>query len=197
MVAQFHERYDPVKSELEQTLAQYADNEQFFQFLQRVRSGQANLSPRIRGIVSTALSDRTLLRHLEYVTVLEGEEQRLNAAPAAFKNSPLGARILQDVFVAKAYAIDTTGDLARGRYSRLIEELQGLINQIDTIELEIATYTRGQLSQTLQEQQTAAARSAGGDVEVDEEHQLWPFDGEYWRDELGFYRQQVTNQCGR
>jgi hypothetical protein len=34
-------------------------------------------------------------------------------------------------------------------------------------------------------------------VEVDGEHQVWPFDGEYWRDELGFYRQQVTSQCGR
>ena len=44
---------------------------------------------------------------------------------------------------------------------------------------------------------TRAAASSGGNVIVDEEHQRWPFDGEYWRDELGFYRQQVTNQCGR
>jgi hypothetical protein len=71
------------------------------------------------------------------------------------------------------------------------------MNQIDAVDLEIATYTRGQLSQEAQEQMTAAQRSGGGDVEVDEEHQMWPFDGEYWRDELGFYRQQVTNQCGR
>ena len=68
---------------------------------------------------------------------------------------------------------------------------------IDTVELEIVTAQRGQLDQELQQQMTAAQRTGGGDVEVDEEHQLWPFDGEYWRDELGFYRQQVTNQCGR
>ena len=30
-----------------------------------------------------------------------------------------------------------------------------------------------------------------GVVNPDEEHVLWPFDGEYWRDELGFYRQVV------
>jgi hypothetical protein len=23
----------------------------------------------------------------------------------------------------------------------------------------------------------------------------WPFDGEYWRDELGYYRQVVVNRC--
>ena len=197
MVSIFHERYDPVQQELNQVLDQHQDNMQFYQFLQRVRAGQANLSPRIRGIVTTALSDRTLLRHLEYVQVLEGEEARLEQAPAQFKNSSLGARILQDIAVAKSFAIDMTGDLARGRYQRLIEELQDLMNQIDTVDLEIATYTRGQLSQEAQEQMTAAARSGGGEVEVDEEHQVWPFDGEYWRDELGFYRQQVTNQCGR
>jgi hypothetical protein len=33
-------------------------------------------------------------------------------------------------------------------------------------------------------------------VKADEEHYLWPFDGEYWRDELGFYRQRVVNTCG-
>jgi tetratricopeptide (TPR) repeat protein len=197
MVSQFHERYDPVAQELNQTLGQFQDNQQFFEFLQRVRAGEASLSPQIRGIVSTALSDRTLLRNLEYVRLLESEEARLNQAPAEFKNSSLGARILQDIFVAKSFAIDQTGDLARARYNRLIDELNELMTQVDTVELEIATYQRGQLEASVQEQMTELARSGGLEVHVDEEHQMWPFDGEYWRDELGFYRQQVTSQCGR
>ena len=123
--------------------------------------------------------------------------QRLTRAPQAFSGSSLGIRIRQDIAIAKAFAIDQTGDLAKGRYNRLIEELQDLQNQADTIELEINTYTRGGLEQDAQQQMTEAARSGGGNVEVDEEHQMWPFDGEYWRDELGFYRQQVTSQCGR
>ncbi len=197
MVALFHERYDPVQAELQSTLGQFQDNQQFFEFLTRVRSGEANLSPRIRGVVASALSDRTLLRHVEYVRLLEAEEARLNQSPDEFRSSSLGSRILQDIFVAKSFAIDQTGDLARGRYNRLIDELNELMNQVDTVELEIATFQRGQLSQEMQEQQTEVARSGGLNVEVDEEHQMWPFDGEYWRDELGFYRQQVTSQCGR
>lgn len=197
MVAQFHERYDPVAEELNQTLEQFQDNQQFFEFLQRVRAGEASLSPRIRGIVASALSDRTLLRNLEYVRLLESEEARLNQAPAEFKNSSLGARILQDIFVAKSFAIDQTGDLARARYNRLIDELNELMTQVDTVELEIATFQRGQLDAEAQQQMTELARSGGLQVNVDEEHQMWPFDGEYWRDELGFYRQQVTSQCGR
>ncbi len=197
MIGKFHEMYDPVRQELESKLAEFEDNTQFFEFLEKVRSGEANLSANIRGVVATALSDRTLLRNIEYVRVLEAEEARLGEAPAELQNSSLGARILQDVAVAKSFAVDQTGDLARARYNRLIDELADLTNQVDTVELEIVTAQRGQLDQELQQQMTAAQRTGGGDVEVDEEHQLWPFDGEYWRDELGFYRQQVTNQCGR
>jgi tetratricopeptide (TPR) repeat protein len=197
MVSKFHERYDPVQSELTAKLGEFKDNESFYKFLIQVRDGNANLSPSIRPIVSSALSDRTVLRHLEYVKQLEGEEKRLKEAPPAFKNSSVGARILQDSALAKSFAVEQAGDLARGRYNRLIESLQDFNNQIDAVDLEVATFERGQLSQAMQDQQVTAERAAGGKVEVDEEHQVWPFDGEYWRDELGFYRQQVTSKCGR
>ena len=197
VVAQFHDRYDPVKTELDEILVENKDNEAFFEFLQSVRKNKADLSPRVRGIVTTALSDRTLLRHLEYVSILDDEEKQLSEASDAFQSSPLGGQILEDTTLAKSFAVDQAGDLARGRYNRLIRELQELSNQVDTVELEIATFRRGQIDQELQQQMSQAKESTGGDVEVDEEHQLWPFDGEYWRDELGFYRQQVTNRCTR
>ncbi len=198
VVQQFHERYDAVKKELEEVLAQFeGDNTKFFEFLKAVREERAALSPRIRAIVSSALSDRSVLRHLEYVRILDEEEGRLQRMPAEFQNSSLGARIAQDVALSKSFAIDQTGDLVRSRYERLIRELQDLMNQIDAVELEITTAMRGELSERAAAQTAAAAQSRGGDVKVDEEHQLWPFDGEYWRDELGYYRQQVTNVCGR
>ena len=196
-VAQFHDRYDPVKRELDAVLRKHQDNAEFFEFLKRVRSGEAELSPRVKPIVSTALSDRTVLQHLEYVAVLDKEEARLGKASETFQNSPIGEKVFEDVALARAFAVDEAGDLARGRYQRLIRELRDLSNQVDTVELEIATFRRGQIDQELQKQMSLAKQSKGGDVKVDEEHQLWPFNGEWWRDELGFYRQQVTNLCTR
>ena len=32
-------------------------------------------------------------------------------------------------------------------------------------------------------------------VVADEEHVIWPFDGEYWRDEQGAYRALLVNGC--
>jgi TolA-binding protein len=198
MVAKFHERYDPVQKELQAKLAEFKDNESFYRFLNQVREGEsARLSPALRGIIGSALSDRTVLRHLEYVKLLEAEEKRLKGEPMAFQKSAVGARIVQDAALAKSTAVEATGNLARGRYNRLVEELQDYMNQIDAVDLEVATFERGQLSQEMQAQAVTGDRAAGGKVQVDEEHQVWPFDGEYWRDELGFYRQQVTSQCAR
>ena len=197
MVQLFHEKYDPVKTKLDELLQKYQDNAQFFEFLKKVREGNANLPPEVRGIVGSALSDRAVLANLEYVALLEQEEKNLNKAASQFKNSSLGARILQDILVAKSFAVDQAGEIAKARYNRLVDEMQDLSNQIDTVEIEVLNYQRGDLQQGLQEQMTAASESTGGEVFVSSEHNVWPFNGEYWRDELGYYRQQVTYRCGR
>lgn len=197
VVARFNEGYASLRPELERFLQQYQDDPSFFRFLKDVREGHANLPRRLRPVVESAFSDRTLLRNIEYVTQLESEERRHGAMPAAFRNSSVGARILQDISVAKSFAIESAGTLARGRYTRSVEELGDLENQATAILIEILNARRGQLSQEMQDQQVTLQVSRANRVQVDEEHYLWPFNGEYWRDELGYYRQQITSRCGR
>jgi TolA-binding protein len=197
VVQQFHEKYDPVKTKLDELLNKYQDNAQFFEFLQAIRAGKADLTREVRGVVRSALSDRAVLANLEYVSLLDEENRNLEQSPAQFKGSSLGARIQQDVLVAKSFAVDQAGDTAKARYNRLIDDMQDLANQIDTVEIEVLNYQRGQISAELQQQQTAAGQSTGGSVFVSPEHNVWPFNGEYWRDELGYYRQEVTYKCGR
>jgi len=200
VLADFTERYADLRPELEALVRRYGDdndNPAFFRFLREVREGQAQISPRLRPVVETALGDRTLLRNIEYVALLEAEERRLDNMPAAFKNSTLGARIRQDISIGVSFAIDNAGDLARQRYRRMLDELQDLQNQGTAILAEIFNARRGALSQELVEQQVTVAQSALARVTADEEHYLWPFNGEYWRDELGFYRQQIASRCGR
>ncbi len=197
VIAQFNERFGDLRPELQRYLQQYQDNASFFRFLKDVREGHANVPNRVRAIVETALGDRTLLRNIEYVAQLDSEERRLNGMPAPFRNSSIGQRILQDISVAKSFAIDQAGDLARGRYQRLLDELQDLQNQSTAILIEVYNARRGALSQEMRDQQVTVAQSQAARVVADEEHYLWPFNGEYWRDELGFYRQQVASRCGR
>jgi tetratricopeptide (TPR) repeat protein len=197
VLAQFNERYGDQRPEIERYLQQYQDDTSFFRFLKDVREGHANLPNRLRPVVESAFSDRTLLRNIEYVTQLESEERRHAQMPQAFRNSSVGARIIQDIAVAKSFAIENAGNLARGRYTRAVEELADLQNQATAILIEILNARRGQLSQEMQQQQVTVQDGRANRVTADEEHYLWPFNGEYWRDELGFYRQAITSRCGR
>ena len=63
---------------------------------------------------------------------------------------------------------------------------------------DITAAQRNELDQAIAQNQVNQQESKiFGIVKPDEEHMLWPFDGEYWRDELGFYRQVVESACGR
>jgi tetratricopeptide (TPR) repeat protein len=155
-------------------------------------------SPQMLAVIKGALDDRTLLRNLEYVELLEGEEKKLQAMPPQFAQAAAGQRILQDIQTAKTVAVDNTGNLARSRYERLLTEIQDLLNQTTRIEIEILKALRGELDLEIQTEQEATGPVVQqAEIESDAEHVIWPFEGEFWRDELGYYRQPVASRCGR
>ena len=90
------------------------------------------------------------------------------------------------------------GELALSRYQRNVDELNEHMRDGEKILIDITAAQRNLLDEKISTGQVSAAESKTfGDVKPDEEHVIWPFDGEYWRDELGFYRQRVVSACGR
>ena len=210
VVDQFRMDFEPVKDQLAASQGQFQDNTQFFEFLRKLRKADAEgdldeegstvmgLPRNVLNVVKGALDDRTLLRNLEYVELLEKEEAKLKKMPPQFVNSSAGQRIQQDILTAKSVAVDNTGNLARSRYERLMTEIQDFLNQTTRVEIEILKALRGELEVEIASQQEVQRRDAEeAEIKSDEEHVIWPFEGEYWRDELGYYRQPVERHCGR
>lgn len=200
IVARMKKKYEPIKKDLEAILNRFkgeGSEEAFFRFMKEVREGKANLSPTVRPIVEIALSDRQLLRNLEYVRVLDEEEARFKKAPASFKNSPLGGDVTDALGLARDLAIRNAGTLARERYQRNLDELNEHLRDASKILIDITAAERNKLDQQVVSGQLSKEEAQTyGVVKPDDEHVLWPFNGEYWRDELGFYRQVVQSKCG-
>lgn len=201
VVARFQQKTQPVKEELEKVLQKYKgenQDEDFYKFLIQVREGKANINETVQPIVESALSDRNLLRNIEYVRLLEEEEKRFKKAPPTFQNSAIGSQVEQSLELARTLAMKKAGKLARQRYQRYVDEMGEHIRNGDKILIDIVAAKRNLLDQAITEGQVSAAESKlFGVVNPDDEHFMWPFDGEYWRDELGFYRQEVQSACGR
>lgn len=201
VVARFNKRYVPIQEELQKVLARFKGEQQtepFFKFLLSVRDGTADLPPNIAGIVKESMSDRQLLRGIEYVRVLDEEMARFQQTSSAFKTSALGNQVSEVLKIARDLAVQDAGDLARSRYQRNLEELAEHLRNGEKILIDITAAQRNELDQAIAQNQVNQQESKiFGIVKPDEEHMLWPFDGEYWRDELGFYRQVVESACGR
>jgi tetratricopeptide (TPR) repeat protein len=199
IVARMKKKYEPIKKELEAVLNRFkgeGSEQQFFTFLKDVRAGKANLSPAIRPVVESALADRQLLRNLEYVRVLDEEDARFKKAPASFRNSPLGGDVTDALNLARELATRNAGTLARERYQRNLDELNEHLRDASKILIDITAAERNKLDNTIVTGQLSKDDSLTyGVVKPDDEHVLWPFRGEYWRDELGFYRQVVVSKC--
>ncbi len=200
LVAKFDKRYEPIAKELESVLKRFegqGGEDRFYKFLLDVRDGKGKLSATVRPIVENALSDRQLLRNIEYVRVLDEELKRFDQAPKSFQSSPVGSDVEDNIGLAKTAAIRRTGKLARDRYKRNLNDLKGHLRSAQKIVVDITNAQRKRLDETIATGQwTAEDAYEFGQVPADAEHMIWPFNGEYWRDELGYYRQVVRSNCG-
>jgi hypothetical protein len=201
IVAQFKAKYEPIREELTKILEKFKkgtnQEEAFYKFLKEVREGKADLNPKIKAIVETSLSDRQLLRNLEYIRVLDEENKRFDKAPSSFKGSKAAEQVKDSLHDARELAVRNAGDLARGRYQRNLDELNERIRDSQKILIDITAAQRNQLDQAIAGAQVTQQEGEVNIVKPDEEHVIWPFNGEYWRDELGFYRQTIRSKCGR
>jgi tetratricopeptide (TPR) repeat protein len=200
-VARFNKRFVPLRDELEKILKKYSGENQeeaFYKFLLEIREGKGNVDERVRPIVEIALSDRQLLRNIDYVKLLEDEEKRFKKSPSSFQSSSIGMTVGDALKLARDLAVRQAGELALQRYRRNVDELNEHLRNGEKILIDITAAQRNILDQKITTGQVSKAEAKiFGVVKPDEEHILWPFDGEYWRDELGFYRQVVESACGR
>ncbi len=200
IVAQFQKKYQPIYNDLSDVLKRFkGDNQEeaFYNFLRAVRDDKADLKPTIKPIVQNALSDRQLLRNLGYVAALDKEGARVKAAPKAFQSSTLGGDVKDALQLARDIAVRNAGQLAKDRYQRNLDELSSHLRDSAKILIDITAAQRNELDQAIAGGQVTQAEGKANVVKPDEEHIVWPFEGEYWRDELGFYRQTITSKCGR
>ena len=217
IVKKFRQKYDPIKAELEKILAKYegqGQEEAFYKLLKEVNCGVqargASETPKsceglptpsvpasIRPIVELSLSDRQLIRTLRYVDVLDEESSRYKTAPESFRSAKAGEFVKDQLHDAREFAVRETGRLAKDRYKRNVDELNEKIRDAQKLAIDVIAAQRNELDKAIANAQVTAEESEFNVVKPDDEHVIWPFDGEYWRDELEFYRQTITSKCGR
>jgi tetratricopeptide (TPR) repeat protein len=199
-ITEFREIYEPLALELKKVVDSTTANDAFYDLAEKIRSGESKLSKNVEQAARAVLSDRMLGRRFDYVKELDRELSEHEKADPAWKSTAVANAVMTDITLQRSLTVNEAGDLARQRLSRLVGELAALIKRVIKIEIEILQGEKGQLEQEIVQEQQIAGSGKNVDVSrivVDDEHQYWPFKGEYWRDELGYYRVKLNNRCER
>lgn len=195
----FYKEYYEISKELKRVLAKYEDPASFYQYLASLsKSGGQQYTVKVKKIFNAALADRNLRRLFEYAVAINNEMDRVNALSSDPVAGKLVDFLVPNLEAYRSLTIAEAGQLARERLERISKELRELLSQALKVRFESLNAQKGIVSKDEQVEQlkdSASAASSSAGLVVDDEHQLWPWNGEYWKDELGSYYYPIQSAC--
>ncbi len=152
------------------------------------------LSPRLRRL---AFTDQSIKRLAEAAAEVDAEADRgVGRSSEAFRTSPLAASLRERLARERTKLTTEAGLRARAKLEYERNQLRSMLAQALRISIEVSRQEREALEGSL---------AAGSQVEVvknlrwthavSDEHLYWPYQGEFWRDELGTYSYTLTKGC--
>lgn len=195
-VEEFRLEYDPVLDQLEEIINATANDEEYHELVAALLSEQEqDFSPQLQRILNTVLDDQTVRDAVAYVDELDREERVVQGADPGWVNTGLGDQILTETGLARSVGAGLAGEQARIRIRRARDQLRNLVAQSEAILVETDLAEQAVISDQLRGELNLSDAGVRPPP-VDDQHMLWNFRGEYWRDELGHYWYAIRSRCG-
>ena len=191
-LAGFQQRYRPLHDAFAAALAKLPTPQSAYEFLAR---GPLELQRSEAGEELARLEQEAdLAASVAAVSQLAREIDSIDARPAAFRTSALAARLGPLARKVRIQLIESAGRKLLSRLEAERAELRELLGQSLRLAFEIAGREKELAAAPAEESGPAPARCRDA-PQIEDDEVLWPFQGEYWRDELGSYRFQLGERC--
>lgn len=196
-LAQFEARYGPVNAALSALLSQVTTPQLGAELLEAGAQGIAQrVAEPARAEVSRLLLAPQLVAQGRAASELAAELDSFDGRSPQFRSSALARALLPELRAARLSMLDGAGRRVRARLVSARGELRELLGQSLRLSYEIA----GREMELAREGAAGVARTPRAPrslPQVDDDEELWPFQGEYWRDELGSYQFTLGEHCRR
>jgi len=199
IVDEFERVYGPVQAELARLAKSNRSPAQFYAMLaetQRKLEAGEEAGLVLSRILKAALTDKEFKAMNDSIREVEAEMDRVTLAKQVFKFSELSKQLLVDLKEEREANIQKAGLMASAKLYAEQDALRGLIGQGLRIRFETTTKEKEFLEAQLQSGgKLDVVKDYGYSVAVSDESLYWPYEGEYWRDELGTYEYTLTKGC--
>ncbi|HZY05542.1 MAG TPA: adventurous gliding motility protein GltC [Anaeromyxobacteraceae bacterium] len=194
----FNRRYEPVYAELKaRTAERGGTSAAFYERIEAGARGAAREGAIMRKVLNIALTDKTIRRLDDTLADVDREmDEKIPVRPPEFRSSALTAEILSQLKTQKGRLLDEAGARARQKLEVERDALRQLLEQALRIKIEVSRKEREALETSLAAgSQVDVVRRYRFHTAVSDEHEYWPYEGEFWRDELGTYSYTLTKGC--
>jgi hypothetical protein len=202
IVQEFERRYKPVYDALDDLTRKNMEGADYYAVLADIQkknraAKKAGQSPDLilERVLKLALSDKDLKNTNESIIELENELDSEKSHPSL--NSTDLAKHLQDLLKKQRTAlIQKAGLMAKAKLEQEQNALRTLLGNGERIKFETTTKEKEFLEEQLQAGgRRAIIKKYRYSVAVNDDQLYWPFQGEFWRDELGTYQYTLTKGC--
>ena len=156
-------------------------------------------------LMKIAFKDKPLQKMFAYISELNKELDTIQRSSAVWRSSSLGMAMKRKVLKERANMIVTAGKRAKKRLRAALSHLKKLMSQSIRIQFENSRAEGELLKKSAQQGgggfqikirgQKKKKTNRTFSVSLHEDFVFWPFQGEYWVDELGYYRYRIRGEC--
>jgi TolA-binding protein len=197
VLAEFDRAYRPVHEELKAFLQQYASEEG------RKLSDQAFDRYFAKNAPDTALPKSLFVRLLRnqelaglvaHLELMERERALIETQKTQWKDS-VGTHLLKIMAEDEERLKARAGRAMLAEMATVTTYLGDLITQAEIIKFEVVDDNRERLNELAQGIELKSTGDTTVDYAVNPDKIFWPFNGEFWSDELGYYRFTEKTSC--
>jgi hypothetical protein len=199
----FERIYLPVHDQLEVLLKKEMDTSAYYNVLADIQKKNKTVGAAkndtdmiLERILRLALTDKDLKNSNDSILELEAEIDSLGRRPDNFRYSNLAKNLVDDLKKQREVLIKKAGIMAKGKLEFELAELKKLLANGLRIKFETSTKEKEFLEEQLRAGgQAEIVKKYKYSVAVADDQLYWPYEGEYWRDELGTYQYTLTKGC--
>ncbi len=191
--------YEPVYGELVRLTGRGGAPAPFFDLIERTEKSTdpGEAGGIMRKIMKLSFTDKNVKRLNDAILDLEREmDDGIGTRGQPFRTSALARDLGAALKAERAKLVDEAGARVRQKLEYERDELRTFLEQALRIKIEVSRKEREALETSLAKGgQVDVVRAYRYSVAVSDEHLYWPYEGEFWRDELGTYSYTLTKGC--
>ncbi len=198
----FRDRYKPVFKDLVSLLSEYKSRKSdMFKLVYDYRNGSLNSYRNAWAILDSLSRSDAYKESFRAVRYSDGELARLSGIGGKWSSTGLIEELRDFLNKKKQVARADSGEKLYDQTAAAHEYLRTLSNQTKLIQAEMFEGRVDAIRRTLNVTQANDRKVFIGGLQplesvVNQQLEYWPFMGEYWEDELGYYVYNIGDKCG-